>query len=281
MTAKKNIIWLASYPKSGNTWLRVLLSNYLNRTDQAIDINSIDASIISSSRTIFDNHCPYLASDLTFDEIDNIRPLVFSAIADESDDYIYVKTHDAAIKTTNNSSLFPEENTKLVIHIVRNPLDVCVSYAHHSAISIDKSVSFLNKQSSLAKNKYKLSNQLRQQMLTWSEHYQSWKEFNSPYILVKYEDLLEDTEKEFTRILEHIYPKVDTIKLKNAVVLSTFKNLKKQVNHTAFKEKPLNAKSFFRNGKANAWEDEMTEEQINRIIDRNRAVMLELGYIKK
>ena len=281
MAAKKNIIWLASYPKSGNTWLRVLLSNYLNKTDKPIDINNIDASIISSSRTIFDNHCPYLASDLTFNEIDNIRPLVFSAIADETDDYVYVKTHDAAIKTSNNTSLFPKENTKLVIHIVRNPLDVCVSFAHHSNISIAKSVKSLNKHNSLAASNRRLANQLRQQMLTWSEHYASWKGFDAPYLLVKYEDLIQDTEKEFLRILECIYPSVDIKKLKNAVALSTFNNLKKQEQESSFKEKPFNAKSFFRKGKTNTWKDEMTEYQIKQVIENNRAVMLELDYIKE
>ena len=279
MDPKKNIIWLASYPKSGNTWLRVLLSNYLNETDQAIDINNIDASIISSSRTLFDSHCPYLASDLTFDEIDNLRPLVYSEIAKESDACIYIKTHDAAIQNANNLSLFPEENTKLVIHIVRNPLDVCVSYAYHSNISINKSVKSLNSHISLSSSKWKLGNQLRQNMLSWTDHYKSWKGFKAPYLLVKYEDLILDTEKEFARILEHIYTNVDVKKLKNAVALSTFKNLKKQEQEDDFKEKPINAKSFFRKGKSDAWEDEMTKSQIQNIVENNKDVMLELDYI--
>jgi len=77
MAVPKNIVWLASYPKSGNTWIRILLSNYLSKDEKAIDINKINASVISSSRSIFDENLPFLSSDLTFEEIDNIRPQIY------------------------------------------------------------------------------------------------------------------------------------------------------------------------------------------------------------
>ena len=207
MPAKKNLIWLASYPKSGNTWLRILLSNYNKEDDNAIDINEIDSSIISSSRSIFDSYSPFLASDLTDDEVDNLRASVYNQISKDNEEIVFIKTHDAFTQNTNGENIFPTSATKGVIHIVRNPLDVASSYAHHSNISIDKSVKTLNTQQTLSANPKLLNAQLRQKLLSWSDHYLSWKNAKVPYLLIKYEDLLADTEEEFRRVIIFLYKK--------------------------------------------------------------------------
>ncbi|MEJ2083836.1 MAG: sulfotransferase, partial [Acidobacteriota bacterium] len=35
------IVWLASYPKSGNTWLRAFLMNFLDPGKRPVDINQL------------------------------------------------------------------------------------------------------------------------------------------------------------------------------------------------------------------------------------------------
>ncbi len=76
----RRIVWLASYPKSGNTWMRAFLSNYLADGDKPVDINSLDTGgPIASARTIFDEAVGVEASDLTQDEIERYRPRVYRA----------------------------------------------------------------------------------------------------------------------------------------------------------------------------------------------------------
>lgn len=276
----KNIVWLASYPKSGNTWIRILLSNYLNPSVSGININEIDSSIISSSRTILDNYLPYLSSDLSFEEIDNIRPLLYQEISKETEELQYIKTHDAFTLNKNKEAIFPPAISKAVIHIVRNPLDVAVSFAYHSDISIDKSIEALNNSDKcLAKNKNALNKQLRQKLLSWSEHYRSWKNADLPYHLVKYEDLLNHPESTFEKLILFLYGQADKEQIKKAVKLSSFEKLKKQEHQTPFREKPLNAKTFFRRGKSNSWEKEMTTKQVEKIINSNHELMKILEYL--
>ena len=279
MPSTKNLIWLASYPKSGNTWVRVLLSNYLNDNIEGVDINKIDSSIISSSRSIFDSYTPFLSSDLNNDEIDILRPNVYKSLSDENEEFVCIKTHDAFTKNKKNKNIFPLSATKGIIHIVRNPLDVAVSFAHHSNITIEKSIKFLNNRKALSTNPKQLNPQLRQQLLSWSQHYLSWSSTPAPYLQVTYEKLIEDTEKEFRKIILFIYNEVDVKKLKKAVKQSAFKELRKQEQTGNFKERAIQSKSFFRKGKSGSWKNEMSEEQIKEIIKKNSTVMEELGYL--
>lgn len=275
------IVWLASYPKSGNTWLRILLSNYLNtENDLPVDINKINASIISSSRTVFDDQLPFLSSDLTYEEIDNLRPLAYQAISDESKSYQYIKTHDAFTINQNGKELFPLGASKALIYIVRNPLDVAISFAHHSHISIDKSIQHLNKDDFALSNKHKkLNSQLRQKLLSWSMHYESWKQFKGPSLMIKYEDLIQDTASTFRKIIWFLYQEVNEQKLKQAVEFSSFDYLKKQEAQQSFREKPLKAESFFRKGVSGGWKEDLNTEQIQSIQDHHQKVMKELDYL--
>jgi hypothetical protein len=279
MPPKKNLIWLASYPKSGNTWIRLLLSNYLNKENKLIGINDIDSSIISSSRTIFDSFTPFLSSDLDYEEIDNLRPEIYKSISKENDDCVFVKTPVAFTQNNNKEDNFPLSVTKAVIHIVRNPLDVATSYSHHSNISIEKSISSLNKELSLSASSKHLNPQLRQKILTWSSHYLSWKNVSDKYILVKYEDLIKDPVNVFSQIIKHIYKEVDEQKIINSVKQSSFKKLKEQEESGNFKERAVHSKAFFRKGRIGTWKEEMSDEQAQKIINKHSKIMEELGYL--
>lgn len=236
--------------------------------------------MISSSRKIFDDALPFLSSDLSFEEIDLLRPLVYTEISKESNDILFIKTHDAFTHNVNNEEIFPKNITHSVIHIVRNPLDVAVSFAHHSHIPIDKSINTLNSEEKcLACKKSLLNKQLRQKLLSWSEHYYSWKHSQTHYLLIKYEDLLSHPKETFKKILIHIYKHYDSTKLEQAIAYSSFSELKKQENKNPFKEKPLHAEAFFRKGKKDSWKEEMTTKQQRKIIDTHQKVMQELGYL--
>ena len=87
----KKIIWLASYPKSGNTWFRMFFSNLLSSSDEPVSINNIMDPNIASQRYLFDNYAGVNSSDLSEQEIGNLRPKVYAALAAELADTIFMK----------------------------------------------------------------------------------------------------------------------------------------------------------------------------------------------
>ncbi|KAB2870631.1 MAG: sulfotransferase domain-containing protein, partial [Bacteroidales bacterium] len=95
----RKIVWLASYPKSGNTWFRVFLSNLLSESDQPADINNLYATPIASSRELFDEATGLSSAELTLDEIDILRPGVYSYAARNSKEILFQKVHDAWLLT--------------------------------------------------------------------------------------------------------------------------------------------------------------------------------------
>ncbi len=170
-----NILWLASYPKSGNTWMRILLTNYLRDADEPADINQLDTGPIASARHAFDENVGVEASDLTAEEIERYRPFVYEHMSESSDQTLYLKVHDAFTCTEEGYPLISKRATKGVLYLIRNPLDVAVSSAHHAKKSLDEMASAMgNARHGFVDKEDRLHCQLRQRILTWSGHVLSW-----------------------------------------------------------------------------------------------------------
>ena len=135
------IIWLASYPKSGNTWFRVFLTNLRREEDGPAQINKLNNRFIASARAIFDDEAGIEASDLTPDEIDRLRPEIYTHLAEEAEEGLFMKGHDAYLSNDQNIRLYPKEATAGAIYIIRNPPDVVISFANHSGRSYDPAIS--------------------------------------------------------------------------------------------------------------------------------------------
>lgn len=277
----KKIIWLASYPKSGNTWFRVFLSNLLSNDDKPADINNLYNTPIASSRQIFDDLTGLSSSELTYNEIENLRPEVYKQIAIEAEDIIYQKIHDAYHLTSKGNFLIPTEYSKGIIYFVRNPLDVAISFAHHSNCSIAKSITNMsNANYSFCAKNDKLQNQLVQKLDTWSNHVESWlNQKNIPVYLMRYEDMISDTFNTFKKAADFIGIKASDEQIQKAIKHSSIDELQKQERVNGFKEKSQNSESFFRKGEVNNWKDILSKEQINDIINKNSEVMKRLGYL--
>jgi len=281
MSDNRKIYWLASYPKSGNTWFRIFLANYLSGSDKPISINDVSTGAIASSRVMFDNISALTATDLTHDEVDLLRPDIYRELNAEIEEYGYHKVHDAYTLNANNKPLFPADVSKGVVYFIRNPFDVAISYANHSSISIDKAINALNNgEHKLSKSEKRVATQIRQKLLTWSEHVNSWTiQKEIPVLVLRYEDMLENTFKVFKNAAEFINLEIDDDRIKKAIEFSSFKELKKQESEVGFKEKPYKTKSFFKTGKAGVWKETLTEEQIEKIINNNKDVMKKYNYL--
>ena len=138
-----SILWLASYPKSGNTWLRALLTNYKQDVDTPADINKLRGGPIASSRDLFDEMIGFEASELTDSQIAQLRPVAYRRLAAELSEGSLLKVHDAWTIGPTGEPLFPADVTAGVVYIVRNPLDVAVSAASHWGVDLARAVEHL------------------------------------------------------------------------------------------------------------------------------------------
>jgi hypothetical protein len=277
----KNIVWLASYPKSGNTWFRAFLQNVIEDSEKPVSINMLNNTFIASDIDLFNSYVGTNSSDLTIDEIRNLRPEVYKIVARESTELLYIKVHDAWELNSLNNPIFPEEATKAVLYLIRNPLEISISFAHHSNISIEKSIERLNNPSAgLCMNPSKLFNQLRQKLLSWSEHVISWTEkSNLPTFVLRYEDMITDPFTSFANALRFIDIKYTDERILKAISHSKFEILQSQEKEGGFKEKTLHSKSFFRTGSVESWKNLLSEGEKQRIIKNNHYLMEKYGYL--
>jgi hypothetical protein len=275
------IVWLASYPKSGNTWMRAFLTALLRPEKDGLDINNMVPTTIASSRQLFDELTGVSASDLLPGEIDRLRPAIYRQNAMESDELIYHKIHDAWIRLPDGQPLIPADVTRAVIYIIRNPLDVAVSFAHHLHTSIDKTIAIMNNPDyAFCDRRDKLANQLRQQLLTWSGHVKSWvDESGLPVWVMRYEDMSDQPEITFSKALDFIGLQYTSAEIKTALELCSFSRLKKQEEEKGFSEKSARSPSFFRKGMVGDWQNVLTREQVEKIIKRHVEVMISYGYM--
>lgn len=278
---KKNIIWLASYPKSGNTWFRVFLTNLLSDSDVPSNINDLTETSISSSRKLFDEYTGLSSSDLTFEEIDRMRPDVYRMQSLESDELLFKKVHDKFYYVDDNQTLFPDEISKGVIYFIRNPLDVLVSFAYHSARPTEKMISTLNNSNyAFCDKNDKLQNQLRQILGSWSDHVKSWTEQTMiPVHIIRYEDMVNNTFDSFSKAVKFIGLEKTESQIKDAIGKSDFSVLSAQEKEDGFKEKMIKSKSFFRKGKIGDWQNHLDEKMKNEIIKNHKDVMMKYGYL--
>ena len=274
------IVWLASYPKSGNTWLCIFFANLQNDLETPADINQIKIHI-ASGRNLFEQAMGVETGDLTITEINNLRPKVFAHLADHSPSTLIFKIHDAFPYTPVGLPAITTEFTAGAIYIIRNPLDVALSFAAHCGISTDRSIrDMADEQMVLVDFGGQFSVQLNQPTRSWSSHVKSW--FDQPFIpvhLVRYEDMLQNTVETFTLAARFAGLPDSPEQIQKAIQHSSFEALQQQEQRNGFREKSAAADSFFRKGRRGYWREELTLEQAARIIADHSEVMRRFGYL--
>lgn len=283
-------VWLASYPKSGNTWLRMLIANLSADGERPADINGLPERGIASARGLFDRLTLIDSGLLTHDEIDALRPRVYEELAygTQADDEDlpaaatarFMKVHDAYTRTPKGEPLLAgDRGADGAIVIVRDPRDVAPSLANHSRIGIDEAIAFMNNASAgFCTQTNRQHRQLRQKLHGWSAHVASWlDQTDIPVHLVRYEDMKTDTLGALRGALAFARREADPGALERAVRLSEFSRLQAQEKEKGFREARPGI-SFFRRGMAGGWRDELTADQVARIENEHAPMMQRLGY---
>jgi hypothetical protein len=277
-----SIVWLASYPKSGNTWFRAFLANLLADGDDPVSINALATGSIASVRSLFDEDTGIDAADLTFDEIDSLRPLVYRRWAAGLGSEIgYHKIHDAYVLTAGGAPLVPADATRGALYFIRNPLDVAVSYSHHAGVSLDRAIGLMGDPAHcFGAGPRRLHKQLRQRMLTWSGHVESWVDQRDIAVHVcRYEDMHATATATFTAAAAFAGLPTDPARIAKALRFAAFDELRAQEDADGFQERAPGAEAFFRQGVVGSWRERLDAGQVERIISDHGPVMLRFGYL--
>lgn len=278
----KGITWLASYPKSGNTWFRLLLSQVLNNSTSLHyirDVNNILGSPMVVSYSWISQVLGFDASLLTEAELDQIRPNLYKWYAQRLERIAYIKIHDAYTYLDKETPVIPPEGCLGAIYFIRNPLDVAISLSHHTKFPVDWCIHMMaNPEFSVPIKQNK--EQIRQKLLSWSMHVNSWSNLKEiPVLVLRYEDLYFKPMETFAKVLNFLNITAPKASLEKAIKATSFSNLQKYEQDYGFHEKPASAEKFFRKGIVGDWESTLTHAQIDRIIHDHKECMQTYGYI--
>ena len=278
------IVWLASYPKSGNTLLRSILSSYFFSNDGEFKFENLyqidQFPLLKHFRSI----------DIDINEDKAIFKNSINAqnfINKEKGKIKFFKTHSSFSKI-NNYNFTDLQNTLGVIYIVRDPRNVVNSLAHHYNFSIDEAIDTM-----IDEKKFMSRTDKNAEVFagSWNFNYYSWKnlEQHKKYFLIKYEDLIKNKKSIILKVFKFLNSlgmklDIDMIKLNKVIKSTEFEEMKTLEQKETFTEAMIDEKTgrrkiFFNLGPKNDWRvnlDKKNKEKIEKAFSKE---MEELGYL--
>ena len=271
-------IFLASYPKSGNTWLRSIIGNFYNfDSDFSLnDLKSIPLLSIKKHFNEFENKVYINNNELHFDWISQNIIKCQNILNNKPNHLNIFKTHSARHKNFTNETV-----NAGFIYIVRDPRDIVVSFKNFTGNSFDKIIDELLFQKKLMIN----TNGAKELLSTWDLHVQSWLNYNTvPRLIIKYEDLKSNPKeivyniKEFLNKIHKLNIDLSDHQIDKIIENSNFNNLKKLENQNGFDEASKHSK-FFKSGNSNQWKDILSKTQLQLIENNLQTLMKYFNYI--
>tara|TARA_B100000029_G_scaffold128629_1_gene122132 strand:+ start:20 stop:865 length:846 start_codon:yes stop_codon:yes gene_type:complete len=278
----KKIIWISSYPKSGNTWIRYFLSNYFfNKKKEESSFGILNKIDKFPPNKYLENIVDKKFLEKNPFNISKYWEKVQSEIVKSDNEYIFLKNHNALLTIEGND--FTNEIYSLgAIYLVRDPRDVVVSYSNFLRnLDINQTINRVTNKNLICHISKK--NSLDIEILgSWKLNYISWRDGvkKIPKIIIRYEDLIYNTFETKLKIINFLskllYCKVDIDQLNFSISQSDFNRLKNIENIHGFHK---NENNFFNSGKTKQWTQILSKEQIAIIENEFKEEMLELGYI--
>jgi len=282
------IIWITSYPKSGNTWIRSFLTSLLYSDDGKNDFSNLDKIKQFPDRSLFKNFIH------DFQNVEEVYKnwLNVQNYINLDNQIKFLKTHHVNC-TIKNYKFYDDANSLGTIHIVRDPRNVLTSIKNHFSLKdFDEAKEFILKEKNWVgfianKNDIITDNKIPTLISSWKINYLSWKKITKNYLLVKYEDLIKDPHKEFFKISNYLEKimntKFDENKILNAIKTSSFSNMQDLEKKGLFKENVTgdnnNKIKFFNLGPKNDWKLCLKNEIVEEINFKFKNEMKELGYL--
>lgn len=272
-----NIVWLASYPKSGNTWLRAFLANLVANRSEPVPLGELARYAEDEANPdLFSALAGRPSAGLDLGEIAALRPQVHAAIAQRAQGTRFVKSHNMA-GSFDGHPLHNWQVSAGAIYVVRNPLDVAVSMTHHFGIDLDEATARLGDENVATGNDELFVSQV---LGSWSLHVKGWADMANERVLVlRYEDLLEKPAKPFAKVAKLVGLGQDRARIERAIRHAGFQSLSSMEKKHGFVEASGQGTRFFRKGRVNEWREALDREQVQRMVDVHREQMKRFGYL--
>jgi hypothetical protein len=272
------LVWIASYPKSGSTWMRAFLHNYIRQPDAPYDINrltDLTAADINAERYRRYDERP--ASRYLVADVQRMRRLVHRDLTALDSTLVFVKTHNAMLHVAGAPLITPEV-TAGAVYIVRDPRDIAVSYSRHRGRSIDDTIAFMADPEAATGG---TDSKVYEQFSSWSVHVHSWTNRPDPRVLVvRYEAMLSAPEAVFGAQIRWLGDDPPPERLKRAIRFSAFDELHAQEQANGFKERVAGSTApFFGSGQAGLWRHVLSPTQQARIERDHGTIMQRFGYL--
>lgn len=267
------VVWIASWPKSGNTWMRVLLTGLI-AGDGPLDINDLPGQdLFVGGREHFEDAALVGADLLTQAELLRIRATVQDWIVDRVRDAQFWKTHDPFAAADGAHVL--GTRARAAIYLLRDPRDVVISLRHHLQEPLDQCVDRI-----LASDCQPMMNMLVAPWWgRWDDHVDGWTtQTLIPTIAVRYEDLIVDTAGRLLDVARFLGIPADAAAARGAADRTRFEELRRQEAERGFRERMPGQRAFFREGRAGQWREVLTADQVRRIEQAFAPTMRRWGY---
>lgn len=276
MFAGRTLVWLASYPKSGNTWLRAFLANYLFAGEDPASFEAMRR--LSAGDSSGPSYAELSGRDpraLSLAEYHQTRRRHLARIAGNGAPVNFIKTHCPHVRI-GGASLIPAALTRQAVYLVRHPLDMLASYADHWGIAIEEAA----RQIADSSNAIPATERTAAQFLgNWSDHVASWTETRDfPVLTVRYEDMLADPASTFIAVLRHIGAPIDRVVLGRAIRSASFPVLAAMETAGGFPERGPAQGRFFRQGGSGHWREVVPQAVADRVLRDHQTAIDRLGY---
>ena len=241
------------------------------------DINGLNRFTAAvNGRELYAETLGFKPTDEHRDQIAAARHEVQRRATEQFEGLIFTKTHQA-LMVDRGSTTINFAVTAGVIYIVRNPLDVAVSYAHHLGCSLDETIAIMGSANAEIPV---TETQVYEVLGSWSQHVLSWT--HKPHqalCVMRYEDMLATPERTFGELAHHLLLTPTPGQLAGAIDRSSFARLRAQEESEGFQERPSETDRFFREGRAGQWKDILTKKQVTRIVEDHGPQMARFGYL--
>lgn len=271
--------WLVSYPRSGNTWLRILLGGLIEDAAR-VDLALTPLRTPVANRREFAAYLGIEPDLLLDDEIADALPALHRQIARHATGPLILrKVHQRCSITRDGARAFPPDLSHGVVYLVRDPRDVAVSGADYFGIEIDEAIARMaDTQTALSEAHAQGFDQLPQPLGSWSSHAMSWlDECAMPALLVRYEDLLADTASELARVARFLGLPSENAPC--AAETASFARLRAAEEARGFTERSGAGGRFFRQGRAGGWRTILSGIQADRLYRDHHVAMARFGYV--
>ena len=297
MSSPEPYWYLASYPKSGNTWCRVFITELrrlagldsadatasAQQEEQALRLNrDLATGSIVSSRHWLDDQLGIDSSDLCWAELDKVRGRVGHQRALYAESLRYHKVHDGFTSPDSaGRPVVPTEGCRGAVVIIRHPADVAVSLGHFFSWELERCVAYLlNEEAALCRSSKRGGQQVRQFMGSWAHHGQSWVDQQQiPVLLLRYEDLLAKPEQHFRRLATFLDLPTEEPLIREAVANTRFDKLRaKEDAEGGFHERPEGCERFFRSGRSGEGREQLSADQLAQLEEAFSSTLKRFGY---